>query len=221
MKQLMNPVCPNCGKPLDHAAKYCGFCGSALSFVPNGFPDNDDWKEKTLSSCLFCAMPVPLDRNYCIFCGKKLHVPKVPANQIEEHHKTFSRLHRSEKDRCRRVDCSISFNLEDLSDLDIEKFYLYLSRNRSLSDQSSSEQSHTAKCKFSVSYDESDESLTIDLIARFVQLILKDAAEKFPLLKAVALCEIGRSHLFSDDLGGFIQIDLSNGEVTTDEVPYV
>lgn len=311
MKQLINPACPDCGKPLDHDSHFCGFCGGELSFVPTGFPDDDDWKEKTLGLCPSCSMPIPLDRNYCIFCGKKLHDPEEQAAQIEMYREAFNKLHRSEKDRAepnavchychepldndavfcgycgafgyqddkfqprydkwhdedlevcpycsqvipakrrycilcggplhllkkqveaikenrsRHVDCSITFNIAELAEHDIEMFYLYLHRNRTLSDQFIAEQNHTVECSFSISYDEPGEKLTMGIVARFVQLYFEDVAKEFPKVQADAYCDydptyIGKSRLsFFDDRGGFIHIELKDGEVTVDDTPFM
>lgn len=207
-------ACHYCNKLLDESASFCGYCGAFAYQNDKFLPRSEMWKAEALELCPYCSQIVPSERRYCILCGGPLHLLKEQVDTVKVN-------------RSRRVKCSISFNITELSEHDIEMFYLYLYRNRTLSDKFVAEQNGAVKCEFSIAYDEPAEIFHIGVLTNMVRLLLEDAAKQFPKLKATAYCDynptyIAKSRLnFFDDLGGFVSIELSGGIVTVDDTPYM
>lgn len=207
-------TCHYCNKLIDESASYCGYCGAFLYPDDVFLPHSEMWKVEALEVCPYCAKIIPSERRYCILCGGPLHLLKEQVDTIKAN-------------RSRHVKCSISFNIAELSEHDIEMFYLYLYRNRTLSDKFVAEQNGAVKCEFSIVYDEPADVFHIGVLTNMVRLLFEDAAKQFPKLKATAYCDynptyIAKSRLsFFDDLGGFVSVELSDGIVTIDDTPYM
>ena len=207
-------VCQNCDAPLDDGASFCGSCGAYIYPIDDSLSYSDAWKEQPLDVCPMCAQIVPADREYCIFCGSPLHISKEDYKALRA-------------DKAQHLDCSISFCIKDLTEHQIELFYLYLHRNRTHADPFIAECDHTVDCEFSLTYSEPGNGFTKGVAANMIRLFLEDAAKAFPKLQATAYCHYGPTYIAKsklcpfDDLGGFVSFTLSDGEVTVDDTPYV